>query len=329
MGISLSEILAKLIQLESIDTKPLQDVEQFFMDIKTICKDVKFYNKAEMAIASTELRTSIDQYLKQIEVLKSKLENNIFQNHQEFIARSEEIYNERANKFTFDEYSAWIENHPIIPHDFDYFYAKIVNSCSWLQPALIFGANKSTISKAILAAEPVYFVERFKEYFDIQAEHFNPAFKKRMRFYSLDELDALPLNCFGTIVIYNQFPFLPWKEISRLIKIFVNCLAPGGMLIFNYNNCRTARGFYSFEQQLLTYTLPSMYLELAKELDLELKNSHDSLWNNFSLFEFQKSGSMDLIKRHPSMGMIKNHPLLGNGQALADHVSKIKNILNS
>lgn len=325
----LSEILDRLIQLEQLDDHPFDAVLDRMIRIKELYSNVKFANRQEIGLAARDLSQSIIAYKNEINDLKSRLEKNVYENQQQFIDDSEKFYQQNINKMTFDEYVEWSKQWKIAAEELNHFAGRISNHCHWQQPALIVGSNDYSMLEPMISADPLYVLERYTEYFRLQKEKFADLSARKVRFYSLDDIKLLPNDSFSVIAVLNQFGFLPWKQTSEMITQFSKCLAPGGCLVFNYNNCRTVKGFRFFEQHLASFSLPSMYTDLCESIGLHPVLSYDSTVNPFSIMEFRKPGSIKLVKKHPSVGMVKQQPTASN-KALHDvRIKKLIHIFKS
>lgn len=326
---SLSDILDRLLKLEQLDDKPFDDLIERLKQVRELYADVKFANRQEIGIVAKDLTQSISAYKREIDDLKVLLERNIYENQEQFIAESEKFYQLNINKMTFDEYVDWNKRWTLSNGDFTHLSKRVANHCHWQQPALVFGANEHDILDAMIAADPLYVLERYPEYPLLQKKKLADLSARKIRFYTMDELKLLPENGFSVIAVLNQFSFLPWTQISELISRFNHCLAPGGHLIFNYNNCRTVKGFRFFEQRLAAFSVPSMYIDHCDSIGMKLMHSYDSPNDPFSFMEFAKPGKLSLIKKHPSVGIVKQQPTASNKAASDIRVRKLIHIFKS
>jgi hypothetical protein len=329
MGMSLSEIIYRLNQLKQFDPKPFDDIAQVMSDTAKIYADIKFTNKQNLTSSMNKVNESIERYKNDIEELKRILENTIYNDHDRYVDEGIKIWHEQYVKMTFKEHLEWIDLIPPNSNDLMIFETAIANSTSWQQPALIAGANKSDIIKPMVGSEPLYTVEHYPEYFDLQKEKFSVDYQRRLRCYSFTELNLLPQNAFGLIVVYNQFPFLPWKKVTGYLDQLIPALSPGGTLFFNYNNCYSYKGFRYFEDRIMTYTLPEMYYKHCNMNGLVLETDYLSPSNDFAFMKFNKPGTMNLIKKYPSFGMIVQQPTLTEPANHNQRLEKIKKIFKT
>lgn len=297
--------------------------------VKELYSGIKFANRQEIGIATKDLTQSVAAYKNEIIDLRARLERNVYENQEQFISESEKFYQHNINKMTFDEYVEWSKKWIISDDDFEHFSQRVTNYCHWQQPALIVGSNDHDIFDSMIASDPLYVLERYPEYLISRKKKMTDISARKTRFYSMDEIKLLPENSFSIIAVLNQFGFLPWNQTREMISIFSNCLAPGGHLIFNYNNCRTVKGFRFFEERLASFSVPSMYTDFCDTLNLELVDSYDSLTNAFSFLEFAKPGKLSLIKKYPAVGIVKQQPTANNKMAKEVRIRKLIHIFKS
>lgn len=330
MGISLSEILKRLHILDEIDlSKSFKSLETDFDSINENRRELKYINNHEITSIENDIRNLIKRYENALTETRSKLRETVYGNHNAFLAENDNIYRLHFDNMTFAEHAEWINLWPPNENNKNNFFSQITNNLHWQQPALIYGANTTNLTKISVAAEPLYVMEKHKDYFDLQKEMFASDYVRRMRFYHVDEMNRLPRNIFSVIAIYNQFPFLPWKNVNDILGSLIPCLAPGGVLLFNYNNCLTSRGFENFERKVMTYSTADMYKELCTNAGLGLMKSFDADDEAFSYLVFSRPGKMNLIKKYPTVGIVKKQPTFKD-QVLHDlRLAKIKRIFKS
>ena len=330
MGVPLSEIIARLIKLQDLSTRfPTEHLNDYMAAINKCADDINHYNAHAIYDSAEKLKLSIDEYQSAIKLFTNQLKTTIDTHHTAFIEASENIYKDNLELMTFDEHRAWAPLWPPNKTEFDYFFAQLGSYVTWQQAGLIFGAKDSNMINSLVAAEPMYIVEKYPGYFNLQAEKYHPDFQRKMKFYNLNDIDLLPKNTIGIIGVYNEFPFLPWSIISTLIQLLAGFLAPGGALVFNYNNCETYRGFKEFENRHMTYSTPKMYIDLCSRFNLIFDKNYVSETETFSFMVFKKVGETKLIKKFPSLGYVKSQPTLSNQQIHKKRIETIRKIINS
>lgn len=329
MGVPLSEIVARLIKLQELDkTFPTEHLDDYINKINECTDGINHYNAQAIANSSEKLKLAIDEYQLATKLFTKQIETTINSHHKAFLQASEDIYNKNLEKMTFEEHRAWAPLWPPNETEFNYFLAQLSANVTWQHAGLIFGAKDSNMINALVGCEPMYVVERYPGYFNLQAEKFHPDFQRKMKCYTLNELDLLPKNAIGIIGVYNEFPFLPWSIISTILKLLASFLAPGGVIAFNYNNCETYRGFKEFENRHMTYTTPKMYIDLCARFKLVCDKHYVSESETFSYMVFRKVGESKLVKKFPSVGYVKLQPTFPNQVVHKKRIETIRKIIN-
>lgn len=330
MGVPLSEIVARLIKLQNLDARfPMEHLDDYINKINECANGINHYNAHAIHESAEKLKSFINEYQSAVKLFTNQLETTIESHHEAFIEASEDIYKQNLELMTFDEHRAWAPLWPPNQVEFDYFFAQLGAYVTWQQAGLIFGAKDSNMINALVGAEPMYVVEKYPGYFNLQAEKFHPDFQRKMKFYNLNDFDLLPKKSIGVIGVYNEFPFLPWSIISTTLQLLAGFLAPGGALVFNYNNCETYRGFKEFENRHMTYSTPKMYIDLCSRFNLVCDKNYVSETETFSFMVFRKVGETKLIKKFPSLGYVKTQPTLSDQLLHKKRIETIRKIINS
>lgn len=329
MGVPLSKILARFLKLQELENKfPTEHLENYINDINECTAGINHYNSQAIHKSAEKLKLSIEEYQSAIKSFTNSIGVTFSSHHTEFINASELIYRENLEIMTFDEHRAWAPLWSPSQAEFDQFVSQISSAVSWQQAGLMFGAKDSSMINAIISSEPMYVVERYPGYFNLQSEKFHPDQQRKIKFYKLGDINLLPKNSFGIIAVYNEFPFLPWNITSGILYQFSSLLAPGGTIIFNYNNCETYRGFKEFENRYMSYTTPKMYIDLCNRLNLSYVKDYVSESETFSYMVFKKNGEITPIKKFPSIGYVKAQPTFANPTLHKKRIETIRKIIN-
>jgi hypothetical protein len=309
MGLKLSDILKKSLELEKIDfASVIGKVNNYVTDVESSLNDLTYVSTAEQKELAEQIKHLLQQYQDNNLAISKNLKRIVYNDAEQYINAGEDIWKKNSEQMLFHEHLEWIKLFPPNKDEFTSFSSKIFNYSNWQYPGLVYGAKNTDLLNAIKHCEPMYIMENFKEYFSLQKEKFHPDFIRKLKFYHLNDINLLPKNDIGLIVAFNEFPFLPWYSIQIILHKFIERLMPGGILIFNYNNCATVRGFKMFEDQMMTYSTPHMYINFLTHQNLVLLEHFVSDKETFSYMIFQKDGNRKLIKKYPSVGFIKEQP---------------------
>ena len=303
MGVSNSDLLArievlKLVNLAENNTKVTNDISL----IQKQLDGVRQVNVDKIKELGDTLTASLTDFQNEHSSIITKLEDHIHKNVAEFIEISNEIYEDNYQKMSFKEHFKTISKWPQSNRVNNEFKTVIKKLVDWRTPSLIFGASGNDIITTMLGSEPIYSLEMYKEYFDLQKQFFSDA--KKLRFYTLDEKHLLPKENIGLIVVYNRFNFLSHDIVKDNILLFESLLMPGGQILFNFNDCSKSKNYKLFERRKMIYSNLDMFVEIFESINMELVEYYSFEEDNFSYAVFRKKGSTRLIKRHPSYGVI-------------------------
>ena len=183
---------------------------------------------------------------------------------------------------------------------------------AWEYPCLEVGPGDGEWTPHLIAAQPLYLVDRHREYINNTLSQFNELFQRRVMTYitgvedNRPEFDfsMLPKEQFGFIFAWNVLNFWPYNETEHSLKQFFDLLLPGGVMMFSYNNCDVPEcadaaesGFKSF---LTTRWLQVAFEKIGFEVIHFRSTSTHVHW-----VEIKKPGTLLTFKRHPTMGEIK------------------------
>ena len=309
MGLKLSDLLEKALKLEKYDLESASKGLITYMDeIDSIYNNLSYIDTSENIEITNELKNLLNTYKKSVGHINQHLKKLVYSNSELFIKSGEQIYKENLEKMLFNEHLEWSKKWPPNTLECEKFLNKISQHTNWYYPGLIFGAKDHQIIDSVKHCEPFYILERYNEYFNLQKEKFPADTSRKFRCYNINEINYVPKNAIGTIIVFNEFPFLPWEIVCILLNKFVECLSPGGYLIFNYNNCYTLRGFREFEDKSMTYTTPKMYINLLSQKNMFLMENYISDLEPFSYMIFQKGGNKNYIKKYPNVGFVNPQP---------------------
>ncbi len=329
MGLPLSEIFNRLIKIKKLQFELTQhEICDKINNFNETLTDIKFIEFNELKKIENSLTAELNNYNDIIKRIENKLETAIFNNQDSYINASKKIYAENIEKMLFEEHLEWSVLWPPTTHELNHFTNQIKQFVNWQEPSLLFGAKNTSLIKSTIGTEPMYIVEQFPEYFKLQKQKFNPDFIRKMKFYDIHSINLLPKNSIGLIACYNELNFLPWNTITNLLSTFSKLLNSHGTIIFNYNNCRTLRGFKEFENHSMTYTTPEMFKEYLARFNLDCVKEYTSQKETFSFMIFQKQGNRDLIKKNPSVGFVKEQPTYSKPsehKARIEHIEKLIN----
>lgn len=299
MGIKNSQILAIIKNIQNLDLEKKLDPIKAQLDlINQRIKSIRYVNSERLLEITSNIEKDFEKYFQELVNIENKLQSNLNENYDLFVKVGEEIQQKIWHKMDIRQHQKMLNNNLISDFEFDHFFNQASMTISWTRASMIIGSHNSGMIRALLGSEPIYCVELYHEYIDYQRQFLND---QEIKFYHFDQLNLLPKNGIGTLIIWDHLPFLCLREIESLIKKISNFMLPGGHLLFNYNDCATVEGLKKFENHEMTYMTKSILEKICQNYDLVLKHQYSSSKENFHFMIFQMPGEFNSIKRHPAI----------------------------
>ena len=180
---------------------------------------------------------------------------------------------------------------------------------NWRYPALEIGCRDGEWTQYLVAADPLYIMDRLPEFLNITNDRFAPEYQRRLRKYPLIDhnLSALPQNQIGFAFSWGYFNFISVDTMHQVLKQMRNVLRPGGVFMFSYNDGDTAAGAGMAENFAQSYMPKSLLVPLCLSLGFEIVNE-STYGTNISWIEIQRPGKLHTVKAHQVFGQIHNRP---------------------
>lgn len=181
----------------------------------------------------------------------------------------------------------------------------------WRYPALEIGPGDGYWTESLVAADPLYIIDRHQEFLDSTLSKFNEVYQRRIRPYltglhaNRPEFDfsMLPQNQFGFIFAWNVVNFWPYEETKYALEQCYNMLRPGGTMMFSFNNCDVVQCAEYAETGYKSYLTPNLLNKIFNELKFEIKQ-YRSTSIAVHWVEISKPGILTTSKRHQTLGRI-------------------------
>lgn len=178
---------------------------------------------------------------------------------------------------------------------------------NWQYPALEIGCRDGQWTQHMVAADPLYVVDYYRDFIDSTLEKFNPEYQLRLRPYLLKEpadmLAELPLGQFGFVFCWNFMNYASFDTVKEYLKIVRELLRPGGTFMFSYNDGDRPAGAALAESYFMTYVPKHMLVPLCESLGFIIteQRTRDT---SVSWIEIRKPGELTTIKAHQVLGEI-------------------------
>jgi SAM-dependent methyltransferase len=177
----------------------------------------------------------------------------------------------------------------------------------WKYPALEIGCRDGEWTKYMVAADPLYIVDNFREFTESATKDFNEEYRRRIRVYLTQgyDMSALPQNQMGFVFCWNFLNYCSLDTIKEYLKEVKNLLRPGGVFMFSYNDGDRSGGAGMAENFFMSYMPKSMLIPLCESLGYEIVND-EARDMTVSWLEIRKPGILETVKAHQVLGQIKS-----------------------
>ena len=187
------------------------------------------------------------------------------------------------------------------------FVTRIGKYVNWKYPILEMGCRDGEMTKHLVAGDPLYVADNFKEFLHNTVEQFNSEYKHRVRPYLINDeevnFDALPHDQFGFIFSYNYFNYRSIQSIKDYFRQLFSLLRPGGAMLFTYNNADLAPACAYAESYFMSYMPKSILVPLVRSIGFDVIADFDYA-PAFSWLEIRKPGDLHSIKSHQALARV-------------------------
>jgi SAM-dependent methyltransferase len=179
---------------------------------------------------------------------------------------------------------------------------------NWRYPALEIGCRDGEWTQYLVAADPLYIMDRHEEFLTSTNSKFPEQYQHRLRKYLLNHhfLGELPQAQFGFVFSWGYFNYVSLDTMRRYLSQVFDLLRPGGIFMFSYNDGDTPAGAGMAENFAQSYMPKSLLIALAESLGYEIMETtmHST---NIHWIEIKRPGVMTTIKAHQALGEIRRH----------------------
>ena len=183
---------------------------------------------------------------------------------------------------------------------------KIKAHTNWQYASLEIGCRDGEWTQYMVAADPLYILDRHEEFLDSTVSRFNSEYQRRLRKYQLkdNDLSMLPQGQFGFIFSWGYFNYISMDTLKLYLKQIFGLLRDGGTVFFSYNDGDTTAGAGMAENFAQTYVPKSLLMPLAESMGYQVVDAPD-INSNTSWIELRKPGHLSTVKAHQVLGEIK------------------------
>jgi len=176
----------------------------------------------------------------------------------------------------------------------------------WRYPALEIGCRDGEWTQYLVAADPLYVMDKYPEFLDSTNSKFPSQYQQRLRKYPLNNhnFSALPQRQFGFVFSWGHFNYISLDTMTEVLKQMRNLLRPGGVFLFSYNDGDTPAGAGLAENYGQTYLPQSLLIPTCQSMGFEIAASFNEE-PNISWLEIKQPGTLRTVKAHQVMGKIE------------------------
>lgn len=181
---------------------------------------------------------------------------------------------------------------------------------SWKYPALHLGCKDGQLTRNLIAADPLYITDFYSEYLETTKKQFNPQYQNRLCVYKLDhtsiEFNQFPQHQFAFILGWDTLEHFSYDYLKNCLEQLKQLLRPGGVIMFNYNNCEKISAIEHFEWGVRPWMTPKLIENLANELEFEIINHVNKENDLVDWIELKLPGTLNTVKAHQVLGEFCN-----------------------
>lgn len=295
--------------LESFDT---EEIEAAIARLQDKLENIKLQVPVIGGNNLEYLNNLIDHYsntITQVRAPYDEFNNRINQINAEITEVSQRLF---VNNYDLEQFDGGIENVRnqrriyISPEVESLIKYRIQLYTGWQYPTLEIGCRDGEWTQHLVAADPLYVMDKYQEFLDSTNSKFSEQYQRRLRKYKLNNYDfkVLPQQQFGFIFSWGHFNFVSLDTITQTLKGIYELLRPGGVFLFSYNDGDTPAGAGMAENFSQTFIPQSILVPTCLGLGFELVHHFNEL-PNISWLEIKKPGTLQTIKAHQVMGEIK------------------------
>jgi len=283
------EILRLRTHIETIKTTiPL--LEQSHLDY--INNLIAFYTQLINTVADTD--PDFRNKIREIDGSITQVSHSLFANSYELEERDGGLENVKSRRIV------------LRPEVEELVKQRINLYTNWQYPALEIGCREGEWTEFLVAADPLYVMDKYQEFLDTTNQKFPSLYQQKLRKYRLNDYDfsVLPQEQFGFIFSWSHFNYVSLDTITQVLKNIKNLLRPGGVFMFSYNDGDTPAGAGMAENFAQTYLPQSILIPTCQSLGFEIIRSFNEE-PNVSWLEIRQPGVLKTVKAHQVFGRIQ------------------------
>jgi SAM-dependent methyltransferase len=253
----------------------------------------KYYN--DLLAPVTQPCAEFNNKIKEIDDKITEVSHQLFANNYELEERDGGVDNVRNQRRI-----------PIRAETEEKVKQRIAIYTDWKYPALEIGCRDGEWTQYLVAADPLYIMDKYQAFLDSTNGKFPEQYQQRLRKYLNKNynFNVLPQGQFGFVFSWSHFNYVSLDTITQVLKDVRNLLRPGGVFMFSYNDGDTPTGAGMAENFAQTYIPNSILVPICLSLGFEIIQEFQEEPNT-SWIEIRRPGTLKSIKAHQVMGKIE------------------------
>jgi SAM-dependent methyltransferase len=248
------------------------------------------------------------QLISQLDAPDSLNQEKIENINNEITQRSFHLYTHNFDLETQEHDADYVRTHRKLTLTEDVEQAakqRILLYTSWRYPALEIGCRDGDWTQYLIAADPLYIMDKYPEFLSSTNSRFPQQYQNRLRSYQLvnNDFGALPQNQFAFVFSWAFFNYMSLDSTTQILRQVKELLRPGGICMFSYNNGDTPAGAGMAENFSQSYLPKSILIPTCRSLGFEIVDTFD--YDPYaSWIEIRKPGVLHTSKAHQVLGEI-------------------------
>lgn len=180
---------------------------------------------------------------------------------------------------------------------------------SWRYPALEIGCRDGEWTKHMVAADPLYITDHYRDFLESAVKDFTEEYQLRVRSYLTRDTDMsmLPQGQMAFVLCWNFLNYRSLDTVKEYLKSVKELLRPGGVFMFSYNNGDMYECAGYAEGHWMSYIPKTLLVPMCESLGFDVIHTRESRGEGttISWIELKKHGELDTVKAHQVLGEIK------------------------
>lgn len=302
-------VVLKKSLLEAYNTSRVQEeIIRLRTELDSVKAKVEFIEKGNLEYIDG-LVSFYTELINQAQVPDQQFRDKIVELDSQITEVSHKLF---ANNYDLENFDGGIDNVrnnrrlKLMPEVEDLIKQRISLYTGWQYPALEIGCRDGEWTQYLVAADPLYIMDKYQEFLTNTNNLFPDQYQRRLRKYLLNNynFDVLPQGQFGFIFSWGHFNYVSLDTITQVLKKVKTLLRPGGTFMFSYNDGDTPTGAGMAENFAQTYIPQSILLPTCQSLGFEIARTFNEE-PNISWVEIRQPGTLKTIKAHQVFGKIE------------------------